>query len=70
MSRSRAMLAIASMSSRVSTPPVGLCGELRMISLVRGVTSERNSSGSKRKSSASRSAYGTGVPPAKRVIDS
>ena len=25
----------------MSTPPVGLCGELRMISFVRGVTSER-----------------------------
>ena len=38
MSCSRATSAMRSRSSRVSTPPVGLCGELKMISFVRGVT--------------------------------
>ena len=53
--------AIRSMSPRVSTPPVGLAGELMTSSFVRGVTSEASSSRSSRKSFSSRIGIGTGV---------
>ena len=49
---------------------MGLAGELKMISFVRGVTRRRSSSTSRRKSFSSRSGSGTGVAPTKRVIDS
>ena len=47
--------------SRVSTPPVGLAGELMTRSRVRGVISEASSSTSSRKSFAIRIGIGTGV---------
>ena len=51
------------MSSWVRIEPVGLCGELKTSSLVRGVISDSTSSTSIRKSFASRSGAATGVPP-------
>ena len=54
-----------SQSSRVSTPPVGLAGVLTMSSRVRGVTSERSSSTSSRKSFSWRIGADTGVAPMK-----
>ena len=56
---------IASQSARVSTPPVGLAGVLSTSTRVRGVTSERSSSTSIRKSLASRMGTDTGVAPTK-----
>ena len=58
------------MSASVRIAPVGLWGELKTSSLVRGVMSEATSSRSIRKSFASRSGAATGVPPAYRAIDS
>ena len=52
------------------SPPVGLCGELMMMSLVRGVTLALSSSTSNRKSSSSRSGTGTAFAPLKFIIDS
>ena len=59
-----------SMSARGSTPPVGLAGELRNSTRVRGVMSPASSSTSSRKSLAMRIGIGTGVAPTKRVSDS
>ena len=42
--------AISVSSSRVNTLPVGLCGVLTMMALVRGENARRSSSGSKRQS--------------------
>ncbi len=55
---------------RVSTPPVGLAGELMTMSLVRSVTSEASSSGSRRNSFSWRIGIATGMPPTNRVTDS
>ena len=60
-----ATAAIASQSSRVSTPPVGLAGLLTISARVRGVTSERSSWTSRRKSFCSRIGTDTGVAPTK-----
>ena len=65
-----AIAAIRSRSSRVSTPPVGLAGELITMSFVRGVTRDASSSGSSRKLFSWRMAIGTAVPPTNRVTDS
>ncbi len=62
--------ATRSRSSRVSTPPVGLAGELITISRVRGVTSAVSSSGSRRNSFSWRIGMGTDVPPMNRVTES
>ena len=62
--------AIRVRSSRVSTPPVGLAGELRNSTRVRGVMSEASSSTSSRKSCSIRIGIGTGVAPTNRVSDS
>jgi len=43
MLRSPMMRATSSMSSRGNIPPVGFCGELRMMSLVRSVMSAASS---------------------------
>ena len=51
----------------MSTPPVGLAGELRTIILVLAVTSEASSSMSRRKSFSWRIGMGTAVPPTNRV---
>jgi hypothetical protein len=58
------------MSPRVSTPPVGLAGELMTSSRVRGVIRAASSSTSSRKSFSIRIGIGTGVPPTNRVSDS
>ena len=62
--------AMRSRSDRVSTPPVGLAGELMTSTRVLGVTSEASSSTSSRKSFDIRIGIGTGVAPTKRVSDS
>ena len=59
-----------SRSDRVSTPPVGLAGELMNRTLVRGVMSDASSSTSSRNSFSIRIGIGTGVAPTKRVSDS
>ncbi len=64
MLRSPMAAAARSMSLRASTPPVGFCGELRMMSFVLGVISRAISSTSIAKSRSSRNGIGTGVPPA------
>ena len=61
---------MAAQSSRVSADPQGLCGELMISSLDRGVISEASSSTSILKPFPSRSGTGTGVAPANEVIDS
>ena len=58
------------MSSAVSTPPVGLAGELRITSFVRSLRLAANSSRSKRKARSWRSGTKTGRPPTKFTIDS
>ena len=65
-----ASAAMRSRSSRVSTPPVGLAGELMTSARVFGVISEASSSTSRRKSFSIRMGIGTGVAPMKRVSDS
>ena len=59
--------AISGMSFFVSTPPVGLCGEFRMISLVRSVISDASSFTSTEKSRSSRNGMGTAFPS--RIVD-
>lgn len=67
-SRSTASAATAASSSRVRTVPVGLCGVLRRISRVRGVTASRSSSRSRWYApSRGRSVTGTRVPPARAM---
>jgi len=50
-------------------PPVGFCGELRMIIRVRSVTSEASSAASNRKPLASRSGSDTGLAPMNAAKD-
>ena len=54
----------------MSTPPVGLAGEFSTIIVVRGVTSEASSSGSRRKSFDWRIGTGTDLPPIQLTSDS
>src|SRR5215218_10109877 len=61
--RSRRIPAREATSSGVSTPPVGLAGELRITSRVRSLRPARNSSRSKRNSFSWRSGTKTGRPP-------
>ena len=63
MLRSPITFAICSMSDRPITPPVGFCGEFKMMSFVRSLISESNSFTSSEKSRSSRSAIGTARPP-------
>ena len=58
-----------SISSRGVTPPVGLAGELRMISRVCGVSSDSVSSAEKAKPFASRIGIGTGRAPVNSIIE-
>lgn len=62
----RTTLAMASSSARANTLPVGLCGELTMMALVRGVTAARSASASRAQPSAPLrvSDTYTAVPPA------
>ncbi len=62
-SRSTARLAMTASSARLSTMPVGLCGELSRISRVRLVTASRSASRSGR-NSGGRRVTGTRVAPA------
>ena len=64
MFRSPIALAACSMSLRGNTPPVGFCGEFRMISFVRPVISDAISLTSIAKSHSSRNWMGTALPPA------
>ncbi len=51
------------------TPPVGLAGELRMISLVAGVISESVSSAENAKPFSSRIGIGIGRAPVNSIIE-
>ena len=53
-----------------SIPPVGLCGELRITSLVRSLSSASSAAGSNAKSRSSSSGSGTGRAPNQRIADS
>ena len=66
-SRSTAISAMAASSSRVKTAPVGLCGVLSRMSLVRLVTAWASRSRSGRKYGG-RSVTGTRVPPASAML--
>jgi hypothetical protein len=65
-SRVTAIRAMAVISSRVNTAPVGLCGELSRMARVRGVTAARSASRSGRKPGG-RSVTGTRTPPAMAI---
>jgi hypothetical protein len=58
-----------SISERGVTPPVGLAGEFRINSLVRGVIRESVSSAEKPKPFSSRIGTGTGVAPVNSIIE-
>ena len=51
------------------TPPVGLAGELRMMSRVSGVISDSVSSAEKAKPFSSRIGIGTGRAPVNSIIE-
>ena len=56
--------------SRSTMPPVGLAGEFRITSFVRGVTRSASCSAVNAKPSSSRIGSGTGTAPAQRMTDS
>ena len=58
-----------SISALGVTPPVGLAGEFRMISLVFGVISASVSSAEKAKPFSSRTGIGTGAAPVNSIIE-
>jgi hypothetical protein len=62
--------AAAARSAAGDSPPVGLCGELRMTRRVRSLRRGPSSSVAKLNPSSSRSGSGTGVAPAQRIADS
>jgi aspartate/methionine/tyrosine aminotransferase len=62
--------AMFSRSARVRMPPVGLCGELRISSRVRGVSFASSSAGSNAKLRVSRRCSGTGTAPCALIWDS